>query len=55
MLVFTPLAGSAQSPHTRPLSYVLQVDDVRILLDCGSYPPGADPELAEQYHTALQK
>ncbi|EAU84389.1 cleavage and polyadenylation specificity factor subunit [Coprinopsis cinerea okayama7 len=36
MITFTPLAGSAKSKSTTPLSYVLQVDDVRILLDCGS-------------------
>ncbi|KAF5333487.1 hypothetical protein D9611_002645 [Ephemerocybe angulata] len=36
MITFTPLAGAARSTSTTPLSYVLQVDDVRILLDCGS-------------------
>jgi cleavage and polyadenylation specificity factor subunit 2 len=36
MLTFTSLSGSARSASTTPLCYVLQVDDVRILLDCGS-------------------
>ena len=36
MITFTPLAGSAKSVTTTPLAYVLQVDDVKILLDCGS-------------------
>ncbi|KZT13019.1 uncharacterized protein LAESUDRAFT_719328 [Laetiporus sulphureus 93-53] len=36
MITFTPLSGPARSPRTIPLAYLLQVDDVRILLDCGS-------------------
>ncbi|THH16445.1 hypothetical protein EW146_g4205 [Bondarzewia mesenterica] len=36
MLTFTPLSGSARSSRTVPLAYLLQVDDVHILLDCGS-------------------
>ncbi|KAI0068508.1 hypothetical protein BV25DRAFT_1791984 [Artomyces pyxidatus] len=36
MLTFTPLSGAARSSRTVPLSYLLQVDDVQILLDCGS-------------------
>jgi cleavage and polyadenylation specificity factor subunit 2 len=36
MLTFTALSGSAKSTTTSPLCYLLQVDDVRILLDCGS-------------------
>lgn len=36
MITFTPLSGAARSDHTVPLAYLLQVDDVRILLDCGS-------------------
>ncbi|KAK2466104.1 hypothetical protein APHAL10511_001746 [Amanita phalloides] len=36
MITFTPLAGAAKSSRTTPLCYLLQVDDVRILLDCGS-------------------
>ncbi|GJJ07412.1 hypothetical protein Clacol_001614 [Clathrus columnatus] len=36
MITFTPLSGGAKSTHTTPLCYLLQVDDVRILLDCGS-------------------
>ncbi|KAJ2931622.1 hypothetical protein H1R20_g5346, partial [Candolleomyces eurysporus] len=36
MITFTPVAGAANSTSTTPLAYLLQVDDVRILLDCGS-------------------
>ncbi len=36
MLTFTPLAGAAKSSRTSPLAYLLQVDDIKILLDCGS-------------------
>ncbi|KAF8195690.1 beta-lactamase-like protein [Mycena galopus ATCC 62051] len=44
MITFTPLSGAAHSSRTTPLAYLLQVDDVRILLDCGS--PDWSPELA---------
>ncbi|EIW61467.1 uncharacterized protein TRAVEDRAFT_162694 [Trametes versicolor FP-101664 SS1] len=36
MITFTPLSGAAGTVRTVPLAYLLQVDDVRILLDCGS-------------------
>ncbi|KAJ7283999.1 beta-lactamase-like protein [Mycena rebaudengoi] len=36
MITFTPLSGAAHSSRTTPLAYLLQIDDVRILLDCGS-------------------
>ncbi|TFK55437.1 hypothetical protein OE88DRAFT_1651747 [Heliocybe sulcata] len=36
MITFKPLSGAARSSKTIPLAYLLQVDDVRILLDCGS-------------------
>ncbi|THG98212.1 hypothetical protein EW026_g3930 [Hermanssonia centrifuga] len=36
MITFTPLSGAARSSRKTPLAYLLQVDDVRILLDCGS-------------------
>lgn len=36
MITFTPLSGAARSSRTAPLAYLLQVDDVKILLDCGS-------------------
>ncbi|KAJ7180289.1 beta-lactamase-like protein [Mycena crocata] len=42
MITFTPLSGAAHSARTSPLAYLLQVDDVRILLDCGS--PDWSPE-----------
>ncbi|KAI0677046.1 beta-lactamase-like protein [Trametes maxima] len=46
MITFTPLSGAAGTPRTVPLAYLLQVDDVRILLDCGS--PDWCPETSEQ-------
>ncbi|KAJ6628813.1 beta-lactamase-like protein [Mycena sp. CBHHK59/15] len=42
MITFTPLSGAAHSSRTTPLAYLLQVDDIRILLDCGS--PDWSPE-----------
>jgi cleavage and polyadenylation specificity factor subunit 2 len=42
MITFTPLAGDAKGTRTAPLSYLLQIDDVHILLDCGS--PDWNPE-----------
>ena len=36
MITFTPLSGAARSSRTTPLAYLLKVDDVQILLDCGS-------------------
>ena len=42
MITFTPLSGAARSSRSTPLAYLLQVDDVRILLDCGS--PDWSPE-----------
>ncbi|KAK7470454.1 hypothetical protein VKT23_001879 [Stygiomarasmius scandens] len=53
MITFTPLSGAANTSRTTPLAYLLQVDDVRILLDCGS--PDWEPEPSEsgdnqEYH-----
>ncbi|KAI0306845.1 beta-lactamase-like protein [Multifurca ochricompacta] len=45
MLTFTPLSGAAKSSRTSPLAYLLQVDDIKILLDCGS--PDWCPEQEE--------
>ncbi|KAG9118397.1 hypothetical protein FRC07_007107, partial [Ceratobasidium sp. 392] len=42
MITFTPLTGGAASSRTTPLCYILQIDDVRILLDCGA--PDWHPE-----------
>lgn len=42
MITFTPLSGAVGTTFTKPLVYLLQVDDVRILLDCGS--PDWNPE-----------
>lgn len=45
MITFTPLSGAARTSSTIPLAYLLQVDDVRILLDCGS--PDWCPEASD--------
>ncbi|KAJ3518061.1 hypothetical protein NLJ89_g102 [Agrocybe chaxingu] len=42
MITFTPLSGAARASKTTPLCYLLQIDDVRILIDCGS--PDWNPE-----------
>jgi hypothetical protein len=47
MITFTPLSGAARSSRSTPLAYLLQVDDVRILLDCGS--PDWTPEASSSY------
>lgn len=48
MITFTPLSGSAHSQNTSPLAYLLQVDDVRILLDCGSPEWRPEPSLSTE-------
>ncbi|KIM25567.1 hypothetical protein M408DRAFT_74190 [Serendipita vermifera MAFF 305830] len=50
MITFTPLAGSARSDAVLPLAYVLEIDDVKILLDCGSpdWHPDEDLKVGEQ-------
>ncbi|KII94901.1 hypothetical protein PLICRDRAFT_33730 [Plicaturopsis crispa FD-325 SS-3] len=50
MITFTPLSGDARSTRTIPLAYLLQVDDVRILLDCGS--PDWAPEASSSAVTS---
>ena len=47
MLTFTPLAGAARSNRTTPLCFILQVDDVKILLDCGSPDWSPEPSTSE--------
>ncbi|KAG6337224.1 hypothetical protein ID866_1854 [Astraeus odoratus] len=42
MITFTPLSGAVGTSKTSPLAYLLQLDDVRVLLDCGS--PDWSPE-----------
>ncbi|KAF8969461.1 beta-lactamase-like protein [Flammula alnicola] len=69
MITFTPLSGAARSSTTTPLAYLLQIDDVRILIDCGSpdwapEPSPFEPSPSEnneqpaswtEYAEALQK
>lgn len=67
MITFTPLSGAARESRTTPLCYLLQIDDVRILIDCGSpdWAPEPSPfspeEVEEQippwqsYCEAVQK
>lgn len=56
MITFRPLAGAVGADNLAPLAYLLQVDDVRVLLDCGS--PDWSPEfsvLPDAYCAALQE
>lgn len=64
MITFTPLAAGARSDLAQPLAYILEIDDVKILLDCGSpdwHPednvkPGEDVRvLWQQYCTQLER
>lgn len=57
MITFTPLSGAARSSRTVPLAYILQVDDVRILLDCGSpdWCPETKEHPWEEYCEALRQ
>lgn len=59
MITFTPLSGSANSQNISPLAYLLQVDDVRILLDCGSPDwrpePSFSTEDCEKYCQSIKK
>jgi len=50
MITFTPLSGAARESRTIPLCYLLQIDDVRILIDCGSpdWAPEPSPFTLEQ-------
>lgn len=52
MITFTPLSGAARSSQTTPLAYILQIDDVRILIDCGS--PDWVPELSPFQQRSLE-
>ena len=49
MITFTPLSGAAHSSNATPLAYLLQVDDVRILLDCGSPDWTPEPSPFEEH------
>ncbi|KIK04662.1 hypothetical protein K443DRAFT_675681 [Laccaria amethystina LaAM-08-1] len=49
MITFTPLSGAAHSSNATPLAYLLQVDDVRILLDCGSPDWAPEPSPFEEH------
>ncbi|KAH9985192.1 beta-lactamase-like protein [Russula compacta] len=57
MLTFTPLSGAAKSSRTSPLAYLLQVDDINILLDCGSpdWCPESPPSVTEGDHVQEDK
>ena len=50
MITFTPLSGAARESRTTPLCYLLQIDDVRILIDCGSpdWAPEPSPFSTEE-------
>jgi len=48
-MIFTVLSGDACSSRPKPLAYVLQIDDIKVLLDCGS--PEWCPESSEDPDT----
>ncbi|TFK71797.1 hypothetical protein BDN72DRAFT_764406 [Pluteus cervinus] len=48
MITFTALSGAVDADYTKPLAYLLQVDDVRILLDCGSPDWNPEPQHIDQ-------
>jgi hypothetical protein len=57
MIVFTPLTGSAATPDpslsTGPVSYLLELDDVKILLDLGGNDPRRTSE--KNYDTTYER
>jgi cleavage and polyadenylation specificity factor subunit 2 len=57
MIVFTPLTGSAATPgpslSTGPVSYLLELDDVKILLDLGGNDPRRTSE--EEYDATYER
>jgi hypothetical protein len=57
MIVFTPLTGSAATPgpslSTGPVSYLLELDDVKILLDLGGNDPRRTSE--EGYDSTYER
>ena len=64
MIAFTPLAGGARSDSALPLAYILEIDDVKVLLDCGSpdWHPDDDIKVgieaiaaSEEYCAQLQR
>ncbi|KAG8961095.1 hypothetical protein FRC03_005791 [Tulasnella sp. 419] len=56
MIIFTPLSASARSSTTTTaLAYVLQLDDVKILLDCGTPPWNLDSPESRDYLEKLQE
>jgi cleavage and polyadenylation specificity factor subunit 2 len=57
-MLFTSLSGDSQSASSQPLAYVLQIDDIKILLDCGSpeWCPESDEDRTwQRYTTALKE
>lgn len=48
-MIFTVLSGDASSSRPKPFAYVLQIDDTKVLLDCGS--PEWCPESPEDPDT----
>jgi hypothetical protein len=60
MITLTPLTGPPSGSSTAPLadqpvSYLLQVDDVKVLLDLGGYDPRASLERSFEYEEKIRE
>jgi cleavage and polyadenylation specificity factor subunit 2 len=58
MITLTPLAGSSSSlspTTTSPACYLLQLDDVRILLDMGGYDPRDAADRGVEYEMKIRE
>jgi cleavage and polyadenylation specificity factor subunit 2 len=54
MISFTPLAGAAYNDSIIPVAYILEIDEVKILLDCGSPDWHSDDRLGLQERSEVK-
>jgi hypothetical protein len=60
MITLTPLTGPPSASITAPLAdqpvcHLLQVDDVKVLLDLGGYDPRRRPERPFEYEERIRE
>lgn len=58
MITLVPLAGSSSSltpTAESPACYLLEIDEVRILLDCGGYDPRAGLDRSYEYEERIRE